>query len=127
QIVQIGLTATSVSMGDMDPVRRQQLLSLMNAGAKFGILAYGRGHESEADHIGLLLMAAAGYDPTESIRFWKRMTEATSNSNAPPEFLSTHPNHETRIRDLTAWMPQAETLYKESTNQSETKMLPHLR
>ena len=114
-------------MGDMDPMKRQQLLSVLNAGAKFGILSYSRKHESEADHMGLLLMSAAGYDPKESIRFWQRMTEATSGGQAPPEFLSTHPNHETRIRDLTHWMPEAEQLYKGSQNQTDTKVLPEIR
>ena len=70
QMVQIGLTSASVSMGDMDVRKRQQLLSVLNAGANFGILSYSRKHESETDHMGLLLMAAAGYDPQESIRFW---------------------------------------------------------
>ena len=94
-------------MGDMDPQKRQQLLSVLNTGAKFGILGYGRKHESEADHMGLLLMAAAGYDPKETIRFWERMTSATGGGKAPPEFMSTHPNHQTRIHDLTRLMPDA--------------------
>ena len=114
-------------MGDMDPGRRQQLLSVLNAGAKFGILSYSRKHESEADHVGLLMMAAAGYDPSESIRFWKRMTEATSSGGSPPEFMSTHPNHETRIRDLTRWLPEAMQLYNNSPTKSETRMLPDFR
>lgn len=127
QMVQIGLTSAGASMGDMDPAKRQQLLSVLNAGAKFGILSYGRKHESEADHMGLLLMAAAGYDPEESIRFWQRMTEATKDSQSPPEFMSTHPNHQTRIRDLKSWMPEAMSLYEHSNLKSETKRLPELR
>jgi len=124
QMVQIGLTSASVSMGDMDARKRQQLLSVLNAGAKFGILGYSRKHESEADHMGLLLMAAAGYDPTESIRFWERMTSATGGGQAPPEFMSTHPNHKTRIKDLTRWMPEAEAIYKNSPSRSRTEVLP---
>ncbi len=127
QMVQVGLTSAGASMGDMDPGRRQQLLSVLNAGAKFGILSYSRKHESEADHMGLLLMAAAGYDPNETIRFWKRMSEATSGGQAPPEFMSTHPNHETRIADLTRWIPDAMPLYENSPTKSETHVLPELR
>lgn len=127
QMVQIGLTSAGASMGDMDPGKRQQLLSVLNAGAKFGILSYSRKHESEADHVGLLLMAAAGYDPEESIRFWQRMTEATKGSQAPPEFMSTHPNHQTRIHDLKSWIPEAMPLYEHSSSRSRTKELPRLR
>lgn len=110
----------------MDPVRRQQLLSVLNAGAKFGILSYSRKHESEADHMELL-MAAAGYDPNETIRFWERMTEATGGGQAPPEFMSTHPNHKTRIHDLTSWIPSAMPLYENSPNKSDTQILPGVR
>jgi len=124
QMVQIGLTSAGASMGDMDPSKRQQLLSVLNAGAKFGILSYGRSHESEADHMGLLLMSAAGYDPHESIKFWERMTSATGSDRQPPEFLSTHPNHQTRIRDLTRWLPDAMRLYENSRYKSQTRMLP---
>ena len=127
QMVQIGLTSASASMGDMDPRSRQQLLSVLNTGAKFGILSYSRKHESEADHMGLLLMAAAGYDPEETVRFWERMTHATSGGKAPPEFLSTHPSHTTRIHDLTAWIPDAKPLYENSTSKSETRVLPAFR
>lgn len=127
QIVQIGLSSAGASMGDMDPAHRQQLLSVLNAGAKFGILSYSRKHETEADHMGLLLMAAAGYDPNETIRFWERMTKATGASGEPPEFMSTHPNHQTRIRDLTHWIPEAMPLYNASPMKSETRVLPELR
>ena len=127
QMVQIGLTSASASMGDMSPAKRNQLLSVLNAGAKFGILGYSRKHESEADHMGLLLMAAAGYDPKESIRFWERMTAATGGGKAPPEFMSTHPNHQTRIRDLTRWIPEAEPLYQHSASKSRTEVIPAIR
>ena len=126
QMAQIGITAVGVSMGDMDSGKRQQLMMVLNAGAKFGILKYGREHESEADHMGLLLMAAAGYDPRESMEFWKRMAE-TSGGKAPPEFMSTHPSHGTRIRDLKSWMPEAMSLYEQSETKSRTRILPGLK
>jgi predicted Zn-dependent protease len=69
-------------------------------------LPFGRGQESEADHIGLILMAKAGYDPNESVLFWQRMSSGQTG-NAPPEFLSTHPSGETRIEQLQQWMPEA--------------------
>ncbi|MBA2743192.1 MAG: M48 family metallopeptidase, partial [Chthoniobacterales bacterium] len=68
-------------------------------------MPFSRKHESEADEIGLMYMARAGYDPQESIRFWQRMDEASRAG--PPEFLSTHPAHGTRIQQLQALMPKA--------------------
>lgn len=68
-------------------------------------LPFSRQHESEADHIGLMYMARAGYDPRESIAFWERM--AQGGGGAPPEFLSTHPSHGTRVRQLQDLMPEA--------------------
>lgn len=124
QMAQIGLTAAGASIGDMDPAKRQQIMSILNTGAKFGILKYSRNHESEADHMGLLLMAAAGYDPRESMEFWKRMASATGSGSAPPEFASTHPSHGTRIRDLNGWMPEAMKLYEGSGNKSTAERLP---
>ena len=70
----------------------------------------GRGDELEADEIGLILMARAGYDPREAVEFWGRM--AAGSSGAPPEFLSTHPSHETRVDELTALMPRAMAEYE---------------
>ena len=127
QMVQVGLSSAGASMGDMDPGRRRQLLSVLNAGANFGILRYSRKHETEADHMGLLLMAAAGYDPEETIRFWERMSAATSGGSEPPEFMSTHPNHTTRISDLKSWIPSAMPLYQNSQMKTETQVLPTLR
>ena len=69
-------------------------------------LPWGRSQESEADHIGLILMARAGYDPHEAIAFWQRM-EKMAGSGQPPEFLSDHPSHETRVKDIESWIPEA--------------------
>ena len=74
-------------------------------------LPFGRQMESEADHIGLIFMARAGYDPREAIAFWERM-ERMSGGAGPPEFLSTHPSHETRIQGLRGWMPEALAVWK---------------
>lgn len=73
-------------------------------------MPYGRGDESEADHIGLVYMARAGYDPREAPVFWERMASGAGGSG--PEFLSTHPSHETRIRDLEELLPEALAEYQ---------------
>jgi len=84
----------------------QSLMGLLGVGAQYGILMpYSRIQESEADRLGLDLMAKAGFNPRESINLWKNMTRA--DGGQPPEFLSTHPSHSTRIRDLNAHMPVA--------------------
>ncbi|MXN93185.1 M48 family metalloprotease [Flavobacterium sp. Sd200] len=71
-----------------------------------GILPFSRKHENEADEIGLILMAIAGYNPDKAIEFWQRMS-ANSGGSAPPEFLSTHPSDATRISNITAQIPNA--------------------
>jgi predicted Zn-dependent protease len=70
-----------------------------------GTLPFSRAHENEADHIGLLLMAVAGYNPEASVPFWQRMSAL--GGGGTPEFLSTHPSGETRIANLTKWIPEA--------------------
>jgi predicted Zn-dependent protease len=75
-------------------------------------LAYGRMQESEADHIGIFLMTFAGYDPAKAVVFWQRMRQARGAKGGPPEFLSGHPSHETRIRDLQQWAPKARSAKK---------------
>ena len=80
-------------------------------GAQVGLLAYGRKQESEADEMGLYLMAMAGYDPRTATSFWQRM-ESSSTGSRTPEFLSTHPNPQNRIADLNADMSKALQYYK---------------
>jgi predicted Zn-dependent protease len=70
------------------------------------MLPYSRTQESEADHIGLILMAEAGYDPRAAPEFWKRHGEAASGGGTP-EFLSTHPSHEAREQHIREWLPEA--------------------
>ncbi len=114
-LTQTAMTGVAVSLGDMDYDKKRVIMGALGAGARFGILMpFGRKHESEADEIGLLYMARAGYDPQESIRFWQRMERASQNGN-PPEFLSTHPSHETRIQQLQALMPKAMEEYGRAT------------
>jgi metalloendopeptidase OMA1, mitochondrial len=108
------LTGVNYSMSDMDYGKRQVVMGALGAGAQYGVLnPFGREHESEADAIGLVYMARAGYDPSEAIAFWKRM--ASMGGQSPPEFLSTHPSHATRVHDLEERLPQAMQIYKEAT------------
>lgn len=81
-------------------------------GAQVGLLAYGRKQELEADHMGLYLMGMAGYDPRQAIPFWQRMEAASSGSQRPPEFLSTHPGPDNRIGQLNAHMDKALAYYR---------------
>jgi metalloendopeptidase OMA1, mitochondrial len=76
------------------------------------LLPWGRSQESEADHLGLIYMAKAGYHPSAARDLWIRMAEATRGQPRPPEFLSTHPSSETRVRQIDAWLPEAMQHYR---------------
>ncbi len=105
-LAQTAMSGLAMSLANMDYDKQRAVMGALGAGAKFGVLMpFSRKHESEADQIGLLYMARAGYDPEESIRFWKRMEN--TGGNQPPEFASTHPSHGTRIQQLESWMPKA--------------------
>jgi predicted Zn-dependent protease len=105
------MMGASLSLGDMDPQQRQAVMGALGAGAQYGVLLpFSRDHEAEADAMGLIYMARAGYDPRESISFWERMSE--SGGRSPPEFMSTHPSHGTRIEHLRASMPKAIAEYE---------------
>lgn len=86
-------------------------LQSFGIGSQLGMLAYSRKHETEADKMGLVFMAMAGYDPREAPSFWERMS-AGSGGQAPPELLSTHPSDEKRVSDLNAYMSEALKYYK---------------
>lgn len=98
----------------MSAIAGGQNQGLMQAiGVAYGVgveLPFSRRQESEADHIGLILMAKAGYDPRQAVPFWQRMSAAKGGSG-PPEFLSTHPAGKRRVRQLQAWMPEALSYY----------------
>lgn len=95
----------------------ETLTGLGGAAAGFAItffdMKFSRGDESEADNYGQEYMAKAGYEPSEAIKLWERMGEA-NKGKAPPEFMSTHPSDVTRRKQLTEWLPKAETLYSEA-------------
>lgn len=102
---QIGAVAGNIAI--QDPEKRNMFNQAYGIGSQLGaMLPFSRSHETEADRIGLQIMAIAGYDPYEAAELWKRM-KAKSGGQAPPEFMSTHPSNDTRINNLTAWAPEA--------------------
>src|SRR5712692_11913640 len=112
-LVQTGLAATQVALARNDPRTVQSVTALLGAGATVVlILPWSRTQESEADHLGLIFMAKAGYDPHAARDLWVRMAEAAKRSGRPPEFLSTHPAEETRIRQIEGWLPEALPYYQ---------------
>ena len=103
-IQQIGAVAGNVAI--QDPEKRNMFNQAYGIGSQLGVmLPFSRSHETEADKIGLQIMAIAGYNPDEAAKLWQRM-KAESGGQAP-EFLSTHPSNDTRISNLTAWAPAA--------------------
>ena len=111
-LVQVGLAATQVALARNDPGTVQQVTALLGAGATVGLLLpWSRTQESEADHLGLILMAKAGYDPHAALELWSRMAEASKGRERPPEFLSTHPSEATRIKQIETWIPEAMQFY----------------
>jgi predicted Zn-dependent protease len=111
-VAQLGGEALSVAM-EKEPQKTKDLwMSVYGAGAQVGVLLpFSRTHESEADHLGLVFMAMAGYDPHEAVAFWQRMAKGTGGQ-APPEFLSTHPSDRTRIDDIGKLIPEAMQYYR---------------
>ena len=87
-------------------------------GFNFKNLSYSRNHENEADHMGLIFAAMAGYDPNAALSFWQRM--AASNNNQTSEFLSDHPSDATRIKNIQGWLPEALKYYKPAVTQKST-------
>jgi predicted Zn-dependent protease len=110
-VQEFGMSTLEAAMGQNPGVTNQIFQQAVGMGSQVGMLKFSRSHESEADHIGLIFMSMAGYDPQQAPIFWERMS-ALSGGQKPPEFLSTHPADETRIKDLQAWMPEALGYYK---------------
>ena len=112
--MQIGsAVASAVGVGSNTIALGQAMAS---KGMGLANLKYSRNHESEADHLGLIFAAMAGYDPQVAVGFWQRMAAQSSNTTA--EFLSSHPSDATRIRQIQGWMPEALKYYKAATGTS---------
>ena len=112
-LITAGLTAVSISLSNNR--HRRFIMGALGLGTTVGLaLPYSRENESEADHIGIIYMAKAGYDPKEAVKFWARFRD--SRSAEPPEILSTHPNNETRIARLKKLLSEAEKKYRAAPN-----------
>jgi predicted Zn-dependent protease len=117
--VQGGLSVAGSIYGDSGAISQQAMMKVLGLGAQVGfLLPFSRVHESEADVIGLDLMAQAGFDPRESVSLWRNMAQASQGQ--PMEFLSTHPSHGTRIQDLQANMGAAMNTYEAARSRGKT-------
>jgi predicted Zn-dependent protease len=103
-----------------NPAVANQVLQAYGIGAGVGVmLPFGRAQETEADRVGLILMAKAGYDPRVALELWERMEKKDGGRQAPPEYLSTHPGYETRVQNLRSFMPEALSYYRPSSARIE--------
>jgi predicted Zn-dependent protease len=115
-LTQLGGAALSVAVKEQPALTQQIFMGAYGAGTQVGVLLpYSRLHESEADRIGLTLMALAGYDPRAAVPFWERM--AAQSKSRPPQLLSTHPAPETRIEDIKRYLPEALAVYRPASGQ----------
>jgi predicted Zn-dependent protease len=113
-VAQLGGAALAVALSQRPQQTQSLFLMAYGAGASLGfLLPYSRLEESEADRIGLVLMAGAGYDPREAMPFWERMKRQEGHAR-PPELLSTHPAPDTRIEDIKRHIPEAMKYYTPS-------------
>ena len=114
---QAGLDIASAVLGGTQDPNNAMILAGLGLGVQYGItLPFSRSHESEADLIGLDLMAKAGFNPEESVTLWKNMSQA---GTSPPEFLSTHPSSDTRIKQLKERIPKANIAYQHAVSQGQ--------
>ncbi len=110
-MAQMGGMALDVALSNKSQETRSIFLTSYGVGSTLGVLAFSRTQESEADKLGLIFAAMAGYDPHVAVTFWQRMA-AKSGGGGGPEFLRTHPSDQKRINDIQAYMPQAMKYYK---------------
>jgi predicted Zn-dependent protease len=112
-LVEMGGTALQTALHSKPQQTQQLWMTAFGAGAQYGVvLPFGRAQESEADHLGLIFMSMAGYDPHHAVEFWQRMSTATASGEKPPEFMSTHPSDEHRITKIQQEIPEALKYYK---------------
>ena len=110
-LAELGGIGLALALSTQPAVTQSIFMQAYGVGTQVGVLLpYSRLHESEADHIGLILMAKAGYDPRAAVPLWERMNQM--GGSRPPEFLSTHPAPESRIRNIQALLPDAMRYYK---------------
>ena len=117
---QAGMEIASAVLGATQDSNNAMILAGLGLGVQYGItLPYSRSHESEADLIGLDLMAKAGFNPQESVALWKNMSQAGAS---PPEFMSTHPSSDTRIKQLKERIPKASIAYQQAVSRGQRAM-----
>jgi predicted Zn-dependent protease len=113
-IVELGGMALSKAMANRPEETRNLFMRSYGIGTQYGVLyPYSRVHEKESDHLGLIFMAMAGYNPAEAVGFWQRMADAKKDKAQPPELLSTHPADSTRIRNIKNLIPEAMRYYEQ--------------
>ncbi|PID71284.1 MAG: peptidase M48 [Flavobacteriales bacterium] len=118
---QAGGLAVALATSNQSPEQQQIWMTAYGVGSQVGVmLPFSRKHETEADKLGVVFMIMAGYNPEEAVNVWIRMKEK-SGGNAPPEFLSTHPSNQTRIKQLRDWIPEARVLAKNYNAQTLKK------
>ena len=124
QVANVGLqvVGAAIGMSGGNPMLGQAAMAALGLGAQVGVLLpFSRKHESEADYVGILLAADAGYVPRESVALWERMAQLCAGGG-PAEFLSTHPSHDTRIDQLKEWMPEALAIYQKRAKMPTTPL-----
>ncbi len=110
-LTQLGGMALAVAIQEKPEQTQALWMTAFGVGSQVGVmLPFSRLHESEADRLGLIFMAMAGYNPQQAVSFWQRMAEM-KGGQAPPEFISTHPSDATRIEQIKKWLPEAMTYY----------------
>jgi predicted Zn-dependent protease len=120
-LLQIGGVGLGVALG-RNPAVANQVLQAYGIVGGVGMLPFSRSQETEADHIGLILMAKAGYDPRVALELWERMEKKEGGRAAPPEFLSTHPGYETRVQQIRSFLPEALRYYQ--AGNARVELLP---
>ncbi len=121
-ITELGGIALSVALQEKPEQTQALWLTAYGLGSQVGVmLPFSRLHESEADRLGLIFMAMAGYDPEQAVSFWQRMADM-KGGQAPPEFLSTHPSDAKRIEQIKKWLPEAMQYYKKQSTPTKIKI-----
>jgi predicted Zn-dependent protease len=126
-LLQLGGVGLGIALGKNPAIANQVLQAYGIIGGVGVELPFGRSQETEADHIGLILMAKAGYDPRVALDLWQRMETVEKKDGAkgrPPEFLSTHPGYETRVQNIRSFLPEALSYYRPSNARLETLPTP---
>jgi len=113
-LAQLGGAALSQALSEKPQETQQLWMTVFGVGAQYGVLLpFSRTQESEADHLGLIFMAMAGYDPNQALTFWQHMAQQ-DKGQSPPQFMSTHPSDESRIATIREELPEALRYYSKS-------------